>query len=67
MTRGDGRSSAAGYNPMSKWEHGDSLDDPWNGVGEVAAEVTGGKHSVRSSQSENCKSEKDSGCATKGS
>ena len=46
-TQGDCRSSAAGYSPMSSWEHGAVLGEPWNGVGEVVAGATSGEHSVR--------------------
>ena len=67
IAQGDRRSSAAGYSPISNWEHGVVLGEPWNGVGEVAAGANGGERSVRWSQSENHRSEKDSDCATKGS
>lgn len=67
IAEGDGRSSAAGYSPMSTWEHGVALGEPWHGVGEVAAGANGGERPVRWSQSENHRSEKDSDCATKGS
>ena len=63
--RGDNRSSAARYSPISSWERGVVRDEPWNGVGEVTANES--KGSGRQSQSENSKSEKDSNCATKGS
>ena len=65
--QGDSRSSAAGYSPMSRWEHGAVLGQPWNGVGEVAAAANGSKGSARRSQSKYHKSEKGSDCATKGS
>lgn len=64
---GNGRSSGVGYSPMSKWEHGAILDEPWNGVGEVAAGANTGGPSTRRSQCENRRWEKDSDCATKGS
>ena len=63
----DRRSGSAVGTPMSRWEHGVVLDEPWNGVGEVAAGTTGGERSVRRSQSDNHKTEKDSDRATKGS
>lgn len=64
---GNSRSSAVGYSPMSKWEHGVIVGEPWNGVGEVAAGANTGGPSARRSQCENSRSEKDSDCATKGS
>ena len=63
----DRQSGAAVGTPMSRWEHGDVLDEPWNGVGEVAAGTTGGERSVRWFKSGNHKSKKDSDRATKGS
>ena len=65
--QGDCKSSAADHSPMSRWEHGAILGQPWNGVGEVAAASNGSKGSARRSQSKYCKSEKGSDCATKGS
>ena len=65
--QGDKASSAVDYSPMSNWEHGAGLDEPWNGVGEVSAGVHGGKRSVKRSQSGNPVLEKESDCATKGS
>lgn len=66
-TLGDSRSSAVGHSPMSKWEHGGILGEPWNGVGEVAAGANTGGPSARRSRRENRRSEKGSDCATKGS
>lgn len=66
-TPGDYRSSSAGYSPMSIWEHGGVLGEPWNGVGEVAAGTVGGERSDRWSESKDPKSEMGSDCATKGS
>lgn len=62
----DSRSSAAGYSPMSRWEHNAVFGQPRNNVGEVAAAANGSKGSARLSQSEYHKSEKGSDCATKG-
>ncbi len=59
--------SAAGYSPMSRWEHGSFRGEPWNGVGEVAAGATDDERSIRWSESENYRSDKDSDRAIKGS
>ena len=65
--QGNKRSSSVGYSPTSNWEHGSPLDEPWNGVREVAAVVNNGERSIRSPQSENHSPENDSDRATKGS
>ena len=59
------RSGAVDYNPMSKWERGDVVEEPWNGVGKVL--VADGPWAGNSRSGRRRAERKDSECATKGS